>query len=427
MDSGHNAKMSDSSSVESPRKPLLARVEDLNLHFDTKYGAVQALDGISFDVFEQETVALVGETGCGKSVTARSFLQLVETPPGRYPAGEIRFKSERECDSCGGAGCAECYDSGRAFDDLLAMSSGEMQGIRGDRIAMVFQDPQQALNPSLTVENQVAESVLVNHHEEILEEAGIAPGKVDDLTSRLLDAYASPSRKWYNRVIAEAPLLRSKKKRIDALVHERVVDILRRTQIANPEEVSRKYPHELSGGMQQRVMISMALVAEPDLLIADEPTTALDVTIQSRIIELMSDLQEEFNTSFLYITHDLSLVEDIADRVIVMYAGQTAEVSAVDRMYANPLHPYTWGLFNSIPTADTVGGRLQGIDGSIPDLTNPPEGCRFCTRCPEVLDHCPDVDPGLVEVEEGHQVACHLYPADGSEPSEVAAIETDND
>jgi oligopeptide/dipeptide ABC transporter ATP-binding protein len=179
--------------------------------------------------------------------------------------------------------------------------------------------------------------------------------------------------------------------------------------------VLSNYPHELSGGQQQRVMIAMALVAEPDLLIADEPTTALDVTIQTRILDLMSDLQEEFNTSFLYITHDLSLVENIADRVVVMYAGQVAETGTVEGLYDDPLHPYTWGLLDSIPTEEKVGTELTGIAGSIPDLTNPPEGCRFCTRCPEELDHCADVDPTLVEEAPDHWVACHLYPPEGTD------------
>ena len=396
-------------------KELLARVEDLTLHFDTKNGTVQALDGVSFDIFEEETVALVGETGCGKSVTARSFIQLVETPPGRYPNGSIWLKSNRTCDACGGSGCETCHGTGKAFDDLLAMNPREMHDIRSDRIAMIFQDPGEALNPSLTIKNQVAESVLINHQEEILEEAGVPAGKSNQVMRWALKKHASPDQSTVQSALASAPPIRKYKKRIDEIVRDRVVDILRRTQIANPEEVANKYPHELSGGMQQRVMIATALVAEPDLLIADEPTTALDVTIQTRILDLMSELQEEFNTSFLYITHDLSLVENIADRVVVMYAGSIAEVAEVEDLYSNPSHPYTHGLIDSIPTEDRVGGELRGIEGSIPDLLNPPEGCRFCTRCPDVLDHCNAVDPETVEIEPDHYVSCHLYTTEGAE------------
>lgn len=395
---------------EGEGRSLLARVEDLHLHFDTDRGTVKALDGVSFDVFEQETVALVGETGCGKSITARSFTQLVPTPPGRYPGGRVMLKSERPCEECDGDGCQRCHQTGNAFDNLLEMSPSEMHRVRSDRIAMVFQDPEQALNPSLTIREQIAESVLVHHGEEILEEAGVPPEKTGPLATRIFRKYASPELARLERVIAAIPPLRKHRDRIDELVDERIVDILEDTQIPNPEEIVSNYPHELSGGQQQRVMIAMALVAEPDLLIADEPTTALDVTIQTRILNLMENLQEEFNTSFLYITHDLSLVEDIADRVVVMYAGSIAEISDVEQLYNSPLHPYTKGLLDSVPTETKVGQDLTGIPGSIPDLTNPPEGCRFCTRCPEELDHCAEVDPVPVEHSPDHTVACHLYP-----------------
>ena len=391
--------------------PLLARVDDLELYFDTRRGTVKALDGISFDIHERETVALVGETGCGKSITARSFTHLVPTPPGRYPGGHILLKSAtRTCEHCDGGGCSECYESGRAFEDILTMDQKRVHELRTKRIAMVFQDPEEALNPSLTIKTQVAESVLVHHGEEILKEAGIDPERADGLTKRILQKYASPSLSRIENVLASIPPLRKHKKQIDTIVHGRIVDILAETQIPNPEEIVANYPHELSGGQQQRVMIAMALVAEPDLLIADEPTTALDVTIQTKILKMMENLQESFDTSFLYITHDLSLVKDIADKVIVMYGGQVAETANVEDLYANPLHPYTNGLLESIPTVEKMGEDLTGIPGSVPDMTNPPEGCRFCTRCPEELEHCKTVDPLLVEKEQNHHVACHLYP-----------------
>jgi oligopeptide/dipeptide ABC transporter ATP-binding protein len=413
MSSGSQVGSQEVPDTSEEEKPLLARVENLQLHFDTDRGTVKALDGVSFDIYEGETVALVGETGCGKSVTARSFTKLVPTPPGRYVNGQVLLRSEQTCSSCGGSGCSDCYETGNAFQDLLSMNTEEMHHIRSDRIAMVFQDPAEGLNPSLRIKTQIAESVLVNHGKEILVEAGLPPEETGRLMNRIFKAYASPSLARFERIIASIPPLRKYRDRIDELVHERIVDILEQTQIPNPEDVLKNYPHELSGGQQQRIMIAMALVAEPDLLIADEPTTALDVTIQTRILSLMEDLQETFNTSFLYITHDLSLVEDIADRVVVMYAGEVAETGPVESMYEDPLHPYTWGLIESIPTKEKVGKDLTGIEGSIPDLTNPPEGCRFCTRCPEVLDHCADVEPELVEETPGHKVACHLYPPDG--------------
>ena len=416
---------SDGPSAAEDEKSLLATVDDLSLYFDTERGTVEALNGVSFDIYEGETVALVGETGCGKSVTARSFTQLVPTPPGRYPGGRIQLRSKRTCHSCDGDGCEECHDTGRTFDDLLSMDTDGMYQVRRDRIAMVFQDPEVGLNPSLTIKDQVAESILVNHSEEILTEAGVAPEDTGWLTGRLFDEYASPSISRIESAVASIPPLRKYRKRIDEIVHERVVDILKQTQIPNPEEIVTNYPHELSGGQQQRVMIAMALVTEPDLLIADEPTTALDVTIQTRILNLMEDLQEEFNTSFLYITHDLSLVEDIADRVVVMYAGSVAEMGPVDQIYDDPLHPYTWGLLDSIPTRDRVDKELSGIAGSIPDLTNPPSGCRFCTRCSEELDHCEEIAPEIVEETPGHHVACHLYPPDGENKDAAHGIAED--
>lgn len=412
--------------VDGRGNPLLARVEELSLHFETNRGTVKALDEVSFNVFEGETVALVGETGCGKTVTARSFTRLVPTPPGRYVNGQLLLKSGRPCADCDGSGCGTCYDTGRAFDDVLEMDGDDVHDVRRKRIAMVFQDPEEVLNPSMTIEAQVAESVLIHHSREILKEAGVPGDETDPLTKRILEEYASPSISRVESALASVPPLRKYRKRIDELVHERVVDILAETQIPSPEDIVTNYPHELSGGQQQRVMIAMALVAEPDLLIADEPTTALDVTIQTRILNLVEDLQEEFDTSVLYITHDLSLVEDIADRVVVMYAGQVAEVGDIDRVYDDPLHPYTWGLLDAIPTAEKVGEELTGIEGSVPNMTNPPDGCRFCTRCPEVMEHCKDVDPPLVREGDDHTVACHLYGSDpDGEPAKPTAAASD--
>ena len=394
-------------------RSLLARVEDLSLHFDTRRGVVEALDGVNFDIYEGEILALVGETGCGKTITARSFMQLVPTPPGRYPSGRVLVRSEQPCEECSGAGCGACYRTGRAFENMLDVPKRLMSRYRGKRIALIFQDPKTALNPSLRVKEQVAESILAHQSEEVLAEAGVDVDRFNPVLREVLRNEIDTDRSVVKSVIAAIPPLRKHKRAIRSVIRERVIDVLRQTQIPNPREVIDDYPHELSGGQQQRVMIAMALVAKPDLLIADEATTALDVTTQARILELIRDLQTEYNTSLLYITHDLNLVSEIADRVAVMYAGSIAELGPVEAVYNEPLHPYTRGLIGSIPSEDRLGQRLQEIHGSIPDLTDPPEGCRFCTRCPEVMDHCCDEDPPVVEEETDHVVVCHLYPSAG--------------
>lgn len=390
-------------------KSVYARIEDLHLHFNTERGTVRALNGVTIDIHEAETFALVGETGCGKTITARSFMQLVPTPPGEYKNGQALVRSDEVCVECYGEGCLECYETGFHFTDVLTKSEREMQNLRGSQIAMVFQDPETALNPSLTIREHVAEAILAHRGDEVLERAGITREEIGGTFYQVLRKYSSTQQSKLVSVLTEIPPLRKHKAEIDDMLEKIIIEILEDTRIPNPDEVIDKYPHELSGGMKQRVMISMALVAQPNLLIADEPTTALDVTTQVRILEMMDDLQEKYNTSLLYITHDLSLVRQIADRVGVMYAGQIAEVGDVEDVYSNPLHPYTQGLLDSIPREEKLDEQLEGISGSIPDLTNPPNGCRFCTRCPEVMDHCSEEQPALIEKEPDHQVACHLY------------------
>lgn len=395
----------------------LAEVRDLKLHFDTDRGVVKALDGVDFDLYSGEIFALVGETGCGKSITARSFMQLVPTPPGRYPSGQVLMRTDDPCDRCDGSGCEACNGTGNAFQDLLSVSAAEMEAIRGDRIAMIFQDPEETLNPSLTIRSHLAEAILAHRTETVLEAAGLRDGDLDALSNRLVRNYASADRSTLLSYVCSVPPFRRHKRAIREVVEERSLELLGETQLPNPKAALSNYPHEMSGGQLQRVMIAMALAARPDLLIADEATTALDVTTQARILELVGDLQEEYDTGILYITHDLELVSDIADRVGVMYAGNMAEIGDVEQVYQDPLHPYTQGLLDSIPSDDRVGTRLEGIEGSIPDLTNPPEGCRFCTRCPEVMDHCSTVVPETREVEPGHQVDCHLYTEQAPEQS----------
>ncbi|HVL56954.1 MAG TPA: ABC transporter ATP-binding protein [Burkholderiaceae bacterium] len=323
--------------------PLL-RVDGLKTHFHTRDGIVRAVDGVSFDVRPGETLAIVGESGCGKSVTAMSILRLLPMPPARIAAGRIEF-------------------DGR---NLLELSEPEMRAVRGNLISMVFQEPMTSLNPVLTIGRQVAE-VLVLHR---------------GLSQR------------------------------EAL--ERAIDGLRKVQIPEPERRVRQYPHELSGGMRQRVMIAMALACSPRLLIADEPTTALDVTIQAQILELMRRLGAETGASIILITHDLGVVAEMAQRVIVMYAGRKVEEAGVEQLFAHPRHPYTRGLLGSMPhlrgaaagSDDAVPQRLVEIPGMVPSLKESIAGCLFAPRCPLATDRCRSEAPPMQPHGPGHQAAC---------------------
>ncbi|RLE33848.1 ABC transporter ATP-binding protein [Candidatus Acetothermia bacterium] len=323
-------------------KERLLKVEDLKVHFFTYGGIVEALDGVSFDLFRGEVLGLVGESGCGKSVTALSIMRLVPRP-GRIISGRIIFDGE----------------------DLLKKSEKEMYKIRGSRISLIFQDPTSSLNPLFTVGYQVAEPLIYHHHMRL-------------------------KRAW-----------------------DKAVQILTKTRIPDPPAKARSYPHELSGGMRQRSMIAMALACRPDLLIADEPTTNLDVTVERQILELVKDLQREFGTSVLWITHNLGVIAELCDRVVVMYAGNVVEIADVEEIFFHPLHPYTQKLLKAIPSAQTVGGKLEEIPGTVPKLINPPSGCRFHPRCPAATDTCREEKPPMIEVRAGHFVACHLYGSGG--------------
>lgn len=412
------------SATSNDDQSLLVRVDDLHLYFETKRGEVKALEGVNFDIYDGEFMALVGETGCGKTVTGRSFVQLVPTPPGWYPAGGILMRSERVCPDCGGVGCDECFDTGREFENLLELSTEQITQYRGERIAMIFQDPQTALNPSLTIQEQIAEAILSHQADEVFEDAGVDITSVNPLFRPLLRNEVSMYRSFFESLVASVSPVRRQRQAIRTVIRERVVDVLEDVQIPNPREVLTNYPHELSGGQQQRIVIAIALVAKPELIIADEATTALDVTTQARILSLVQELQADYGTSLLYITHDLNLVREIADRVAVMYAGSIAEISDVENVYSNPLHPYTVGLINSIPRPDLRGHKLEGIPGSVPNLITPPSGCRFCPRCPEVMDHCCDEEPPYVEEDAGHFVRCHLYPSDERDEPTVVDSQT---
>ncbi|MBW1682516.1 MAG: ABC transporter ATP-binding protein [Deltaproteobacteria bacterium] len=318
----------------------LLRIQGLRTYFYTEEGVVRAADGVDLEIFPGETLGLVGESGCGKTVTAKSILRLIPDPPGRVVEGSVFFEGR----------------------DLLKLDRRSLRReIRGNRISMIFQDPMTSLNPVYTVGEQVSEAFRAH------------------------------------RRIGRARALRES------------VEILGRVGIASPERMVREYPHRYSGGMRQRAMIAMALACRPALLLADEPSTALDVTIQAQILELMKHLREEFQTSILLITHNLGVVAEMADRVAVMYAGQVVEKCGVERFFDGPAHPYATGLLHSFPGMARRAGRLDPIPGSIPDMVRPPEGCRFHPRCRKALPRCTENPPPVTRLEEGHLVRCWLY------------------
>jgi oligopeptide/dipeptide ABC transporter ATP-binding protein len=318
-------------------EPLL-RVRDLVTSFRSDGAVVRAVDSISFDVPEGATVGLVGESGCGKSVTSLSILRLIPSPPGAIESGAIELRGR----------------------DLLRLSEREMRDVRGNQISMIFQEPMTSLNPVYTVGSQVVEAIRL--HRDV-----------------------SRGEAW-----------------------KRAVEMLRLVGLPAPENAARAYPHELSGGMRQRVMIAMALACEPSLLIADEPTTALDVTIQAQILELLRRLQSTLKMSVLLITHDLGVVAEYTSHVLVMYAGRIVESAAVEDLFAEPRHPYTRGLLDSLPRVDARGTRkrLPMIQGMVPDLRALPTGCRFADRCPMVIDECTKREPELLEVVPGRWSRC---------------------
>jgi peptide/nickel transport system ATP-binding protein len=318
-------------------EPLLA-IDNLRTYFYTSAGVARAVDGLSMSVAPGETVGVVGESGCGKSVTALSILRLI-APPGRIePGSRIAFEGR----------------------DLLTLDERGMRAIRGNRIAMVFQEPMTALNPVFMVGDQVAEVARIH-------------------------AGASRGDAW-----------------------QRAVAMLDRVGIPAPDERAREYPHQLSGGMRQRVMIAMALVMQPALLIADEPTTALDVTIQAQILELLSELQAQFGMSVLLITHDLGVVAETTSRVVVMYGGEAVEQAPVADLFAHPHHPYTRGLLAAMPRLGASRGRLQTIPGTVPAPTDWPTGCRFRDRCASAWERCEQEHPEFYQVGEGQFSRCHL-------------------
>nr|WP_246335628.1 ABC transporter ATP-binding protein [Microcella alkalica] len=362
-------------------------VEDLSVHFSTSRGTAHAVDRVSFSIEKGETLALVGETGCGKSVTARSILKLVPEPPGRYASGSIRLANPDGSST-----------------DMLAAPMREVRAIRGERISMIFQDPGKALNPALTIGRQLAEVFGEHRLGMILERAGLDPDKARPTARRIAQQRAGATRRRVysltNRVTSRA-LQRS--------IDEAVMAALADTGIPNTRKIMASYPHELSGGMKQRVMIAQALACDPDLLVADEPTTALDVTIQARILELIHEMQQRRGTAILYITHDLSIVRQFADRVAVMYAGRIVESGRAIDVLTAPQHPYTQGLLAAIPRPGTPRGQLEAIPGSVPQLIDPPAQCHFASRCKWAAPACSAAVPRLLAVRPMHETACFRY------------------
>ena len=321
----------------SQRPPsAILRVRDLRAYFRTDEGLARAVDGVSFDVEPGETVALVGESGCGKTVTALSVMGLIDRPTGFHPSGTVHFEGR----------------------ELLALSERVRCRVRGNRMAMVFQEPMSCLDPIYRVETQVTESL--RHHRG----------------------------------------LSRREARSEAM------GLLERVGLADPQMMMRAFPHQLSGGMQQRVMIAIALACRPSLLIADEPTTALDVTIQAQILELLRDLQAEMGMAIVLITHDLGVVAELAERVMVMYAGRIVETASVDALFDRPRHPYTQGLLRALPSLSGPRGRLETIEGQVPSSTEPQIGCAFRDRCELAVTECADARPALERVDSGHQVRC---------------------
>lgn len=313
----------------------LLEVKNLTIKFTTRDGTVRAVNDASFEIAQGETLGLVGETGAGKTTTARAILQLIQTPPGKYESGEIIYKGE----------------------DLFGKSQKEMRKIRGSEISMIFQDPMTALNPVVQVADQIAEGL-----------------------------------RAHNRKLSRGAALIEAHKMLES--------------VGIPAFRGSDYPHQFSGGMKQRVIIAMAVACSPQLLIADEPTTALDVTIQAQVLRMIRQLRDEKQTSMLLITHDLGIVAEVCDKVAIMYAGEIVEYGTLERIFHNVKHPYTVGLFGSLPSLDKKVTRLTPIAGLMPDPTNLPEGCSFSARCPHATDACRQNHPPMRQIEPGHYVRC---------------------
>ena len=317
----------------------LLEVKNLKTYFYTEEGVVPAVDGLDFELKQGETLAIVGESGCGKSVTSLSIMRLIQTPPGKIIDGEILFEGK----------------------DLVKCTNDQMAKIRGNDISMVFQEPMTSLNPVFKIGKQIMDVFIIHQH----------------------------------------------MSKAEAKKH--TIEMLAKVGIPNPEKVINNYPHHLSGGMRQRAMIAMALACEPKILIADEPTTALDVTIQAQIMRLLTELKHQINAAIILITHDLGIVAQIAENVIVMYAGQAVEYADVHSIYKDPKHPYTVGLLKSVPKITETVDKLYNIEGTVPSASEYGQGCRFCARCEHATERCKNEMPHLYDVGNGRKVRCFIY------------------
>lgn len=317
---------------------MLIEINNLKTHFFTDNGVIPAVNGVSFSAKKGEVVAIVGESGCGKSVTSLSILQLINKP-GKVVNGEVLFNGT----------------------DLTKLSEKQIRKVRGNKISMIFQEPLTSLNPVFTVGNQISETIRLHQ--------------------------------------------RLNKKQ----AKQKTIEILKKVGIPNPDKQYTSFPHQLSGGMRQRVMIAMALSCNPELLIADEPTTALDVTIQAQILNLMKNLREELQTTIILITHDLGVVAEMADKVVVMYGGEIVEQNTVHELFDNPRHPYTKGLLHSTPKIQELDYKLESIEGNVPTPDQLPKGCKFNDRCPFAMDKCKEDDPSLLKMDDASMVRCWLH------------------
>ncbi|MHB8567796.1 MAG: ABC transporter ATP-binding protein [Nitrososphaerales archaeon] len=381
----------DSPSQIASSQPSL-EVKNLKVVFNTYAGVVKALDGIDLKVYKREVLGLVGESGCGKSVTALAIAGLLPENA-KILSGEVLLNGE----------------------DLLRKNKKQIRMARLKHIALVFQDPMTYLNPVITIGSQIEEIFTGNlkaYSSELIQ------SRIEDIDNRLgVDSDSSGSsenlvslEQEKGRLLAlqksGKKLSKGEGKRLAKL---RSISYLRLVRLPEPERIFKMYPFELSGGMRQRAMIAMALVRKPKVLLADEITTALDVTVQAQILKLLKELRDKIDASIILITHDLGVVAETCDRVAVMYAGNIVEVASVFEMFQNPLHPYTKGLFAAVPKPDVSTNELESIKGSVPNLIYPPTGCRFHPRCPMAFERCPVVKPPLIEVTPGHKVACLLY------------------
>jgi len=376
-------------------KEILA-VEDLHLNFYTYEGVVEALDGVNLSLKKGETLGVVGETGCGKSVTGLSILNLVP-PPGKLEGGKVLFSPKEKP------------------VDLLVQKESILRRVRGKYISMVFQDPRSALNPVYTAGDQIAEVLLHHRRNELIERSlkrvneQIETGKAGFLTGyykKIFQKMLENPKALSLLVLSRIPIVNRYKRLLNEEAKKEAINMLRIMRISDPERVVDMYPHELSGGMAQRVVIAMGLACNPGVLIADEPTTNLDVTVQLQILHLIKELKEEFSSSIIYVTHDMGVIAEMCDRVAVMYAGNVVEVADVLEIFKKPLHPYTQGLLESIPTP---GKPFKSIEGTVPSLINPPKGCRFNDRCPYAMEICRKSKPKMMETEKEHFVQCFLY------------------